>query len=172
MRKTIIVVLGVMAFGVLSFSAMAYDYPDPTGFDINTSHPPMYEKDYPLFIHDPKVWDYTGSWPGDAAWIATGAGDYPWHERNLCNTRGMYPISSGGEGPYYWHGWKIGSHYQTKGANSGPWLHEEMPTPSEPVYLEFYLGGLYPVDEMWIWAYALIGPPGTRYDTGTYDDRS
>jgi len=176
MRKTMIVVLGVMAFGALSLSALAYDYPDPTGFDIHNYQVPSYNKDYPIFIHDAKVWDYTGSWPGDQAWINTARGDYPWHERNLTNTRGMYPIQNGGEGEFYWHGWKDSAHYVSNQGNGpthwnyGPWLHEEVPTPSDPVYLEFYLGGLYPLDEMWIHPYAHAGT-GT-YDTATYDDRS
>ncbi|HUT23607.1 MAG TPA: hypothetical protein VM492_04615, partial [Sumerlaeia bacterium] len=176
-RNPLLVLWGVVALCAAALPAAAYDYPDPTGFDIHDWQVPMYEKDYPIFIHDAKVWDYTGSWPGNDNWILTGRGDYPWHERNLTNSRGMYPIRNGGEGEFYMHGWKAGWHYPSNQGNGpthwnyGPWLHEEVPTPTHPVYLEFYLGGLYPLDEMWIWSYGEYHPAG-RYDVSTFDDRS
>jgi len=183
MRKTMLVLLGVLAFGALSFSAMAsYDYPDPTGFDVHNlniqadgSSP--YDLEYPIFIHNVLVSDYSGSWPGPGGW--TG-GDYPWHERNLTNTRGMYPILNGGEGEFYWHGDFRGSHYTSTfcgGYNPayGPWLHEEVPSASDPVYLEFYMGGLYPVNMMCVFNYSATqeiawdDPAATYWKAGIQD---
>ncbi|HUT25787.1 MAG TPA: DUF4214 domain-containing protein, partial [Sumerlaeia bacterium] len=157
-----------------------YDYPDPTGFDIHTADPSVgAAPDYPIFIHDVKVWDVAGSWPGPSVWTF---GDVPWHERNLTNSRGMYPIASGGEGEFYWHGDFRGAHYVSdvsSGPTSiwhGPWLHEEVPSASDPVYLEFDLGGLYPVSMMCVFNYAVTGsgqlwddPAATYYKRGIQD---
>jgi hypothetical protein len=177
------VLWGVVALCAAALPAAAYDYPDPTGWDVHTSigYGDMYLEDYPIFIHDVKAWDYTGSWPGNQAWIDTGNGDYPWHERNLTNTRGMYLIASGGEGPFYWHGDFRGIHCESNykgGVGSeryGPWLHEEVPSASDPVYLEFFLGGLYPVNMMCVFNYADAqevawdDPAATYYKRGIQD---
>jgi len=153
-----------------------YDYPDPTGYDVHDTHA-WYSHDYPVFIHDVKVWDYTGAYvrPSDGL-------DYPWHERNLTNSRGMYPIGDGGEGPFYWHGDKRAKHFvsdyggsEVTSARYGPWLHEEVPIPSDPVYLEFDLGGVHPLSETWIWNYAdsanvaWDNPAATYYKRGVQD---
>ena len=165
MRNPLLVLWGILALCAAALPAAAYDYPDPTGFDVHDVHP-LYSRDYPIFIHDVKAWDYTGSYPGPSGWTE---GDYPWHERNLTNSRGMHRIAESvpGEGFFYWHGAKRAHHDIFRDWEGQPsttpgfWLHEEAPTPGEPVRLEFDLGEIYPLSETWIWQFHYAKPGDT-----------
>jgi len=105
MRNPMIVLWGVVALCAAALPAAAYDYPDPTGFDIHTADPTTgAAPDYPIFIHDVKVWDVTGSWPGPSGWTLadvrnigdawTRLGNKAWRIHNWYISDGAHPVEA------------------------------------------------------------------------------